>query len=91
MLAQAAGCNWACQMSRFSFFRSEETLAPERYLSSSAGCPGAYSQFDAASAAQLKELLQAVAAYASGGLKALREFSAGASGDVRLLEQQLRA
>ncbi|MFZ8977439.1 MAG: VWA domain-containing protein [Pseudohongiellaceae bacterium] len=52
---------------------------------------GAYSQFDAASAAQLKELLQAVAAYAAGGLKALRQFSAGASGEVRLLEQQLRA
>ena len=51
---------------------------------------GAYSQFDADSAIQLKELLQAVAAYAAGGLKALRELSAGESGNVRLLQKQLR-
>ena len=52
---------------------------------------GAYSQFDSSSAIHLRELLQAVAAYAAGGLKALRKFSAGASAGVRLLEQQLRA
>ena len=79
--------SWAL-MSRFSF-SGAETLRPERYLRSSVDCLGAYSQFDAASAAQLKELLQAVAAYALADSRP-QAISAGASGEVRLLEQQLR-
>jgi hypothetical protein len=50
---------------------------------------GAYSPFDAGSARQLRELLTAVAVYASGGRKALKDFSeetkSGAA--LRLLEQ----
>lgn len=51
---------------------------------------GAYSQFDEASADQLKELLRAVAVYAAGGLKALQDFSKQSSRPVQLLEQQLK-
>ncbi len=50
---------------------------------------GAYCRFDAGSSAQLRELLTAVAVYASGGRKALQDHSdetrSGAA--VRLLEQ----
>ena len=91
MLAQAAGKLGMLNVPIFLFQErgDPQTRAVFTQLSRLSG--GAYSQFDAASAAQLKELLQAVAAYAAGGLKALREFSADASGEVRLLEQQLRA
>jgi hypothetical protein len=50
---------------------------------------GAYCPFDAGSAKQLRELLTAVAVYATGGRKALQDFSdetkSGAA--LRLLEQ----
>ena len=36
---------------------------------------GAYCRFDASSAQQLRELLQAVAVYAAGGRKALEQFA----------------
>ena len=52
---------------------------------------GAYSQFDSASAEQLKDLLKAVAIYAAGGLKALENFSKTSNKNVKLLEQQLKA
>jgi len=47
---------------------------------------GAYCRFDAGSAAQLRELLSAVAVYAAGGRKAL-ESHRGGSGAKALLEQ----
>ena len=51
---------------------------------------GAYCQFDAASADQLKDLLKAVAIYAAGGMKALADFSKKSHKTVKLLEQQLK-
>jgi len=51
---------------------------------------GAYCRFDAGSAAQLRELLGAVAAYAAGGRAALEDFSKG-GGRGRLLLEQLRS
>ena len=48
---------------------------------------GAYCRFDAGSARQLRELLTAVAVYATGGRKALEEL--GKSGAAQLLLQQL--
>jgi len=50
---------------------------------------GAYCRFDAGSAKQLRELLAAVAVYASGGRKALKDFSAETKSNaaLRLLEQ----
>jgi len=52
---------------------------------------GAYCPFDMGSAAQLRELLRAVAVYAAGGRKALLAFGerSGSSG-VRLLAHQMR-
>ncbi len=51
---------------------------------------GAYSQFDAGSAAQLRALLSAVAVYASGGRAALEKIGDGRSAEVRGLLKQLR-
>lgn len=49
---------------------------------------GAWSRFDASSARQLRELLSAVAVYASGGRKALADYSKTKGGEaVALLEQ----
>lgn len=50
---------------------------------------GAYAPFDAGSAKQLRELLTAVAVYAAGGRKALKDYSeeTKSGGALRLLEQ----
>jgi hypothetical protein len=51
---------------------------------------GAYSSFDASSAATLRELLSAVAVYAAGGYRALESFAAGSGREVRALIGQIR-
>jgi hypothetical protein len=51
---------------------------------------GAWCRFDAGSAAQLRELLSAVAVYASGGRKALADLSGRQGGGARLLLEQLK-
>jgi hypothetical protein len=50
---------------------------------------GAYCAFDASSAAQLRELLNAVAVYAAGGQKALRDFSRQRGELLQQLTRQL--
>lgn len=50
---------------------------------------GAYCAFDAGSAAQLKELLGAVAVYAAGGHKALVDYGRSRGESVRLLTRQI--
>jgi len=50
---------------------------------------GAYCTFDTASAAELKTLLGAVAAYAAGGRKALADYSEKAGGGALLLTRQI--
>lgn len=50
---------------------------------------GAYGRFDAGSAAALRELLRAVAVYASGGLRALEHHAKTRGGAALLLTQQL--
>ena len=51
---------------------------------------GAYCRFDSASAATLRNLLRAVAAYAAGGRKALSDFSKKSGGEAKLLLQQIK-
>jgi len=56
---------------------------------------GAYCRFNAGAAEQLRELLSAVAVYASGGLKALEDLGekrghGGAQSGVQLLLEQLK-
>ncbi len=50
---------------------------------------GAWCPFDAGSAAQLRELLAAVAVYAAGGRKALQDWSKSGGSGARLLLEQL--
>lgn len=51
---------------------------------------GAACRFDASAPAELRALLRAVAAYASGGRKALGDLSKREGGPVALLERQIR-
>ncbi len=51
---------------------------------------GAYCRFDASSAQQLRDLLAAVAVYASGGRKALENFSGKRGGVVAELTHQVK-
>lgn len=51
---------------------------------------GAWCRFDSGSATQLRELLAAVAVYASGGHKALADLSRERGGNTRLLLEQLK-
>jgi hypothetical protein len=50
---------------------------------------GAHCRFDAASAGQLRDLLCAVAVYAAGGSKALRELGRSHGGEALRLTRQL--
>lgn len=50
---------------------------------------GAWSRFDSSSARQLRELLSAVAVYASGGRKALADYSKAKGGEATALLEQL--
>jgi hypothetical protein len=51
---------------------------------------GAYAPFDRTSPGLLKELMGAVAVYASGGAKALKDYSSRSSAEVKRLTRQLR-
>ncbi|QJD58028.1 VWA domain-containing protein [Pseudomonas sp. gcc21] len=51
---------------------------------------GAYAPFDRSSPQLLKDLLGAVAVYASGGVKALRDYSQRSSNEVKRLTGQIR-
>lgn len=90
LLAQLAGKLGLLNVPLFMFQERNDPVARAAFEELSRLSGGAYSQFDSASAEQLKDLLRAVAVYAAGGLKALQNFSAGSSGGVRLLTQQLR-
>jgi hypothetical protein len=73
----------------FLFQEGREPKAERTFREIARLSRGAYSPFDAGSAKQLRELLTAVAVYATGGRKALKNFSdetkSGAA--LRLLEQ----
>lgn len=51
---------------------------------------GAWCRFDSASPQQLRDLLSAVAVYAAGGRRALRDFSQQRGGDVLRIVRQIR-
>jgi hypothetical protein len=90
LLAQLAGKLGLLNVPLFMFQERRDPVAKAAFKELSRLSGGAYSQFDSASADQLKDLLKAVAIYAAGGLKALQNFSTGSSSGVKLIEQQLR-
>jgi hypothetical protein len=72
----------------FMFQEGDDPVAAIAFKEIARLTKGAYCRFDAGSAAQLRELLRAVAAYAAGGRKALENFG-GTGGQARRLLEQL--
>jgi hypothetical protein len=71
----------------FVFQEGRERRAERAFREIARLTRGAYCPFDAGSGRQLRELLKAVAVYASGGRKALEDLSRESSTAMRLLEQ----
>ena len=71
------------------FHEGDEAAAQRAFKEIARLTRGAYCSFDAASAAQLRDLLGAVAVYAAGGHKALQDFSRGRGDNVRRLTRQI--
>jgi hypothetical protein len=73
----------------FMFHEGADPAAQRAYREIARLTRGAYCAFDATSAAQLRDLLSAVAVYAAGGQKALQDFSRGRGQVVHQLTRQL--
>ena len=73
----------------FLFQEGREPLAESTFRQIAKLTRGAWCPFDAGSASQLRDLLSAVAVYAAGGQKALRDFSRTRGQTVRQLTHQL--
>ncbi len=73
----------------FLFHEGTEPAAQRAFKEIARLTRGAYCAFNASSAAQLRDLLSAVAVYAAGGQKALQDFSKDRSEVVRKLTRQL--
>ena len=71
----------------FMFQEGHDAVAEAAFREIARLTGGAWCRFDAGSAAQLRELLRAAAAYAAGGRDALRRLAKNTSGAAALLEQ----
>lgn len=71
----------------FMFQEGHDTVAESAYREIARLTGGAWCRFDTGSAAQLRELLRAAAAYAAGGREALMRLAKNASGAAALLGQ----
>ena len=74
----------------FVFQEGHDVIAENCFRQIAKLTGGAYCRFDTASAATLRNLLRAVAAYAAGGRKALRDFSEKTGGETLLLLKQIK-
>ncbi len=84
-LSQLAGELGLVRVPVFLFQEGREPRAERAFKEIARLSRGAYCRFDAGSAGQLRELLTAVAVYATGGRKALEKSKSGAA--VLLLQQ----
>ncbi len=71
----------------FMFQEGHDAVAEAAYREIARLTGGAWCRFDAGSAAQLRELLRAAAAYAAGGREALKRLAKNTSGAAALLGQ----
>jgi hypothetical protein len=72
----------------FMFQEGYDATVEQAYREIARLSHGAYCRFDAGAVNELRELLRAVAAYASGGMRALDDLSARRNaGAIKLLEQ----
>ena len=90
LLCQLAGQLGMLNVPVFVFQEGHDPMVQESFQAMARLSRGAWSRFDSGSAAQLRELLRAVAIYASGGLQALERYSQGAGSEVQRLTRQLR-
>jgi hypothetical protein len=90
VLCQLAGQLGMLKVPLFIFQERQDPVARRAFVEMARLSGGAYCQFDGASAEQLRDLLKAVAIYATGGLQALEDFSRTSHQSVKLLGQQLR-
>ena len=90
ILCQLAGEMGMLNIPLFVFQERNDPIAQRAFMEMARLSKGAFSHFDSASVAELKDLLRAVAIYAVGGYKALAHFSKTAHPKVKLLSQQLR-
>jgi hypothetical protein len=88
-LSQRAGALGLLGVPMFLFQEGREPKAELAFKEIARLTRGAYCRFDAGSSRQLRDLLSAVAVYATGGHKALRDYrkATNSSGAVRLLQQ----
>ena len=88
-LCQRAGALRLLGTPMFLFQEGRDQKAERAFKEIARLTRGAYCHFDAGSARQLRQLLAAVAVYAAGGHKALRDYGKATNSDavVRLLEQ----
>ena len=89
-LCQAAGELGILGVPVFMFQEGGDPIAENAYREIARLSRGAYCRFDAGSAHQLGELLRAVAAYAAGGIQALKELSSRRSAGAQKLLSQLK-
>lgn len=89
-LCQQAGKLGLLGLPLFLFQEGSDAIASQGFTEMARLSGGAHCAFDSRSAAQLSELLNAVAIYASGGREALRELLNQGSPTVKALGQQLR-
>src|SRR6059058_1537558 len=75
----------------FMFQEGHDDAAEQAFREIARLTGGAWCRFDPGAAAQLRELLRAVAAYAAGGRKALERLARPGSSAQRLIEQMGRA
>jgi hypothetical protein len=90
-LSHAAGELGLLGVPVFMFQEGGDPVAETAYREIARLSRGAYCRFDTGSAAQLAELLRAVAAYAAGGIKALADLSARKAGGARALLAQMKS
>ena len=86
-LCAAAGCLGLLGVPCFVFQEGRATKVETAFREIARLSGGAYGRFDAASADTLRQLLQAVAVFASGGSKALRDLSRTSPAAALLIEQ----
>lgn len=90
LLCQKAGELGMLNVPLFVFQEGSDTNAERCFREMARLSGGAWAPFDHASADQLRDLLKAVAVYASGGLKALQDYSRHAHPSVARLGHQLK-
>jgi hypothetical protein len=91
VLANLSGKLGLLNIPLFMFQERDDPGARKAFMECARLSGGAYSQFDQASITHLKELLRAVAVYAAGGYRALKNFSKSSTKEVKLIEQQLKS